>query len=200
MEQLWKNGKVLRAARFAAHAHRHRRPDGKPQVRKKTGDPYERHPGRVASMVMLLDGVDGLVITEDHVAAAWLHDVLEDCTVFRVELEAEFGEEAARIVVDLTNKYTSKSHPEMNRAERKRRELELLANLPRETRAIKLVDRFDNLREIDETEKFSRVYLQESKDLLASLEKDLPTITGWLRLEVEALEGKIAKTSTTSVA
>jgi hypothetical protein len=183
--------KIGRAARFCAHAHRHRTPDGKPQLRKKTGDPYERHPGRVASMVMLLDGVDGLVIEEEHVAASWLHDVREDTTVTFEEIAAEVGERTAEIVESLTNRYTSKAYPKMNRAARKAEELKRLVEIPRESQAIKICDRMDNLREIDEADDFARVYLRESEDLLLNFQRGLPTLAKEFYREITATGERI---------
>lgn len=176
--------RVARSARFCAHAHRNRSRTGKPQVRRATGDPYERHPGRVASMILIYDGADGLAFEEHHVAAGWLHDVLEDTTVTYDELVAEFGKETADVVLSLTNQFTSEACPGVNRTLRKRREIERLAAIPKENRAIKIFDRFDNVRELEPGEDFSRLYLRESEDLLVNLRKDLPTVGAMLAAEI----------------
>jgi guanosine-3',5'-bis(diphosphate) 3'-pyrophosphohydrolase len=44
------------------------------QVRKGNGESYINHPGRVANRLMIVDPY----IDEAVVAAAWLHDTLED--------------------------------------------------------------------------------------------------------------------------
>ncbi len=81
---------IIKAARLAAKAH-----EG--QKRDVTGDPYIFHPGRVASRVTLLDGVDGLVIGEDEVAAAWCHDVAEDTTTTIDDIERELNPNVAEV-------------------------------------------------------------------------------------------------------
>lgn len=75
---------VVRAATLARIAHAGQR---------YAGGPYERH---------LQDVVDVLaeagVVDPELLAAAWLHDVVEDTGVSREDLAAEFGERVAAIV------------------------------------------------------------------------------------------------------
>ena len=66
---------ILKAAALAVRAH-----EG--QKRKYTGFPYITHPARVAGRVGILP-----VVTEEMVAAAYLHDVLEDTTITKAEIE-----------------------------------------------------------------------------------------------------------------
>jgi (p)ppGpp synthase/HD superfamily hydrolase len=107
--------KIIKAARLAHKAHAG-------QKRDVSGDDYIKHPGRVAADLILLDGVDGLEIGEDEVAAAWCHDTVEDTTVTRTDLERELGLKVAILVDDVTNRFTSKLCPNMNRATRKARQ------------------------------------------------------------------------------
>ena len=67
------------------------------QTRKYTGEPYVVHPLEVANIVLSVGG------TEAMVAAAMLHDVLEDTGVTFDLLEDEFGEEVAQLVLWLTD-------------------------------------------------------------------------------------------------
>ncbi|HYX31466.1 MAG TPA: HD domain-containing protein [Oligoflexus sp.] len=72
-----------RAQSFAITAHRK-----KDHRRKYSGEPYEVH---------LFDVADRVVsVTHDErtIAAAWLHDVVEDTDVTLAEIQAEFGSEA----------------------------------------------------------------------------------------------------------
>lgn len=59
---------IADAAAFAAQAHAG-------QVRKYTGEPYIRHPEAVAKLVQASGGDTAMV------AAAWLHDTVEDTAV-----------------------------------------------------------------------------------------------------------------------
>ena len=80
------------------------------QLRKYTMEPYIVHPREVAGIVSQHGGSDA------QVAAAWLHDVVEDTGVTIEIIKAEFGEEVA----DLVGWLTDVSRPEQgNRATRK---------------------------------------------------------------------------------
>lgn len=149
-------GLILEAAYFARAKH-----EG--QTRKMTGAPYIHHPGRVAMRVTLLGASD------EEIAAAWLHDVVEDCGVPISEIESRFGPAVAGLVHGLTNVYKAEAYPEMNRRARKDAELRRIFEQPRAVRRIKLVDRIDNLGEIDPFDDFTKVYMMESAALLESL-------------------------------
>ncbi|MFC9335841.1 phosphohydrolase [Arthrobacter sp. NPDC057009] len=70
MENLEANPEVAAAKAIATIAHRFQT--------DKLGDPYIEHPRRVANR---LDD-------PKHVAAAWLHDVIEDCSITAKDLRA----------------------------------------------------------------------------------------------------------------
>jgi (p)ppGpp synthase/HD superfamily hydrolase len=122
---------ILRAARFAEAAHRGVR-------RKYTDEPYINHPARVASRIAFLPDA-----TEEMVAAAWLHDVIEDCGVDPFSLR-EFGPDVRGLVVELTN--PSKAFPHLSRGERKRMDRDHARTMSRQAKQIKLADRADNIR------------------------------------------------------
>ena len=73
---------------------------------RKSGEPYIRHPVAVATIVAK-QGLDDVAV-----AAALLHDAVEDTGVELDQLEREFGAELARIVDGVTKlervKYDSK--------------------------------------------------------------------------------------------
>jgi (p)ppGpp synthase/HD superfamily hydrolase len=144
---------ILRAAQFAREAHG-------TQTRKYNGRPYVEHPARVASRVALYPEA-----TEAMVAAAFLHDVLEDTQTIFYDLVKEFGSEVAALVQELTN--TSKiDQPVLPRDERKRMDRERLVKVSREAKIIKLIDRIDNLRDMfGASVKFVRLYAEESLSL-----------------------------------
>jgi (p)ppGpp synthase/HD superfamily hydrolase len=148
---------ILRAAAVARDAH-------KGQTRKYNGRPYITHPGRVAARASILPYAD-----EHLVAAAWLHDTVEDTNLTLDDLKGWFGEEIASIVHGLTNQFDKASYPDMNRKQRKTAEIERLAKAPREVKVLKMLDRIDNLREMGQDEDFAKLYLRESRDLLIAL-------------------------------
>src|SRR5271154_3877372 len=117
---------ILRATRVAEFFHRD-------QKRKITGAPYVTHPLRVACEVMLYEHS-----TEDMVVAAILHDTVEDTELTLVDVRYLFGARVADYVEELTNQFTKEQHPELNRRERKKRELLRLTGISREAKIIKL--------------------------------------------------------------
>lgn len=130
---------ILAAARFAQEKHRGQfRKYGVPPV------PYIVHPMRVAGRVMLNGG------SSEMVAAAWLHDVIEDCGVHYDEIAAEFGCGVADMVIGLTD--ISKQDPEigkLNRDARKQKNNEYLLNQSSEVHLIKLCDILDNILDME---------------------------------------------------
>ena len=124
-----------RAASFAARAHAG-------QVRKDGRTPYVAHPFRVAMTVRDVFGVDDEVA----LAAALLHDVIEDTTTDYDDLAREFGEEVADVVAALT-KDMRKPEP-VREVEYDRQ----LAAGPWQARLIKLADVYDNVSECMDAE------------------------------------------------
>jgi len=152
---------ILRAARFAAKAHL-----GQFRKHGHADRPYIDHPMRVAGRVSMLSRA-----TPEMVAAAWLHDVLEDTFVRTEMVEDEFGTPVAALVLELTN--PGKAFKELPRAERKAIDRRHLVGASWKARAIKLIDRIDNLREcLDDPQTppdFLKLYRQESMLLLEVL-------------------------------
>ena len=85
------NDIVFAAAAFAAKAHRH-------QLRKDQETPYVSHVFRVCLVVRQVFGFDDPRM----LAAALLHDTIEDTTTDRDDLIERFGDEVAGWVVALT--------------------------------------------------------------------------------------------------
>jgi guanosine-3',5'-bis(diphosphate) 3'-pyrophosphohydrolase len=116
------------AAAFAAREHgAQRRRDGR--------TPYAVHPARVALIVATVYGVTD----ETTLAAAYLHDLIEDCPTDYEDLSERFGADVADIVAALTKDMRV---PE---AEREVRYDEQLRDGPSAARLIKLADVYDNL-------------------------------------------------------
>ncbi len=123
------------------------------QTRKYTGEPYILHPIAVADIVRST-GTRDLVI-----AAALLHDVLEDTDTTVADLIAAFGDEIARLVIEVTDV----SRPEDgSRAARKAIDRAHLARGSSDAHTIKLADVIDNVSSIVERDpEFAAVYVKE---------------------------------------
>lgn len=94
-----------RARRYATKAHA-----AIDQRRKYTDDPYIVHPQAVMELVRSVPH------TEEMLAAAWLHDTVEDTPTTLGDIDSHFGPKVAELVRMLTNV----SHAEDgNRFERK---------------------------------------------------------------------------------
>ena len=134
------------------------------QVRKGSGKPYICHPARVATRIAQVPGVRPAWI-----AAAVLHDTIEDCGVTAAQLLELFGPEVADLVQELTN--PSKQHPDLPRAQKKAMDRAHAATMSPAAKMIKMADRTDNLREGTTVmgAEWLEVYIGESKALAAVL-------------------------------
>ena len=132
------------------------------QLRKYTNEPYVVHPIEVAGIVSKVPGA-----TDEMIAAAYLHDVVEDTGVTIELIRKEFGDEVAELVGWLTDV----SRPDHgNRAQRKAVDRAHTAGAPAAAQTIKLADLISNTRSIVEhDEKFAKTYLAEKRLLLEVL-------------------------------
>jgi (p)ppGpp synthase/HD superfamily hydrolase len=147
---------ISRAKRFATQAHRridHRR--------KYSSQPYEVHLKSVAQLVA--------AVTDDPetIAAAWLHDTVEDTEVTLDEIRQRFGPGVADLVADLTDV----SRPgDGNRAARKAIDRAHTARASSRAKTVKLADLLDNCRDIRRADpRFARVFAAEAQALLEVL-------------------------------
>lgn len=152
------NSIIIKAKDFATSAHQrigHRR--------KYTRQPYEVHLKAVANLVA--------GVSEDHemIAAAWLHDTVEDTAATHHDIEVAFGPAIAQMVRELTD--VSKPS-DGNRMTRKALDREHLAKASARAKTIKLADLIDNCRDIcKHDQRFARVYGEEMKALLGVLQE-----------------------------
>jgi (p)ppGpp synthase/HD superfamily hydrolase len=162
---------VERARIFATAAHA-----AVGQTRKYTGEPYVVHPVEVAGIVESAGGSNAMI------AAALLHDVLEDTGVTFDLLVEQFGSEVAELVLWLTDV----SKPEDgNRSTRKALDRQHSAAAPAEAQTIKVADLISNTRSIVAHDPgFAKTYLEEKRLLLDVLTKADPHLLTVARQQV----------------
>ncbi len=125
---------LLKALAFAAHKHRDQR------RKDPEASPYINHPIALADVLVNEGGVTDVEV----LAAALLHDTVEDTATAPGELADAFGSRVARIVAEVTD---DKSLP---KAERKRAQIEHAGALSPEAKLVKLADKICNLRDVAE--------------------------------------------------
>lgn len=144
---------IEKAREFAIEAH-----EAIGQTRKYTKEPYYNHVVAVSEIVRTIPEH-----TAEMVAAALLHDTVEDTPVTMEQITEEFGETVAQYVFFLTNT----KDKSINRAARKAIDIARLVNAPNEVKTIKLADIAHNTGSIVEHDPgFARRYLQEAQALL----------------------------------
>lgn len=133
------------------------------QLRKYTFEPYIVHPAEVAA----------IVATRPHdpemLAAAWLHDVVEDTGVTNEDVTREFGNKVGKYVGWLTKI----SRPEYgNRAFRMQMDRNYIAGAPAEVKTVKLADLISNCSSIVlHDAEFAKTYLEEKRLMLEVLKE-----------------------------
>ena len=122
------NDLISRAERFARVRHEGHFRKGKAK------EPYTNHLEEVASFVRLWGG------PENAIAAAWLHDTVEDCPpTSSDEICSVFGDTVGSIVAELTD---DKSLPKV---ERKKKQIENAPKKSIDASLVKLADKTSNV-------------------------------------------------------
>jgi (p)ppGpp synthase/HD superfamily hydrolase len=134
-----RSGLVARAYERAASAHQGQR-------RKDDGSPYITHPVAVAGLLHDAGSDDELI------AAALLHDVVEDTDMDSDELSERFGERVAELVDAL-----SEDEGIQDYEERKREHREQVADAGSDAIAIYIADKLSNLRDM------RKIYAEEGE-------------------------------------
>ena len=124
------------ALRYAALAHQDQR-------RKGSDTPYITHPVQVATILERAGFTD-----ETLLAAAMLHDVVEDCDITHDQLREEFGSDVADIVAALSERKTDDTGHKRPWEDRKCEHLEHLTDASLAVRALTLADKLHNLETI----------------------------------------------------
>ena len=134
------------------------------QTRRYTNEPYFNHVFSVA------ERVKELTDDEEIIAAALLHDTVEDTEVTDEDILNIFGDRIAALVYDLTDHFTSETYPNLNRKQRKKLEAERIGKANGDVRLIKLCDIADNTGSIVEHDPgFARIYMKEKSYLLKQM-------------------------------
>jgi guanosine-3',5'-bis(diphosphate) 3'-pyrophosphohydrolase len=123
---------VLQAAAFAAEKHRNQR------RKDEEASPYINHPIQLAYILVQADIEDPVVL-----AAALLHDTIEDTNTTLDELEIVFGYEIANIVAECSD---DKRLPKL---ERKKAQIEHAAGISPKAKLVKLADKIGNVSDIN---------------------------------------------------
>lgn len=121
---------ISEAALFAAHAHG-------TQTRADRGDPYLVHLAEVAAMCAMLEPFDPVLV-----AAAWLHDTVEDTGVREPILRERFGDEIADLVMDVTDP------PDLKGDARRQRQVDHTRDAGDRVKRLKLADKTSNVEEL----------------------------------------------------
>ncbi|PIE24098.1 MAG: phosphohydrolase [Planctomycetota bacterium] len=123
---------LIRAANFAAQKH-------KAQQRKGSGEPYIVHPLGVATILSEEAGISDPAT----LAAALLHDCIEDTDSSAEELRQYFGEEITELVLELSDDMS------LPKATRKREQIRKAGQLSPKACLVKMADKLHNLRDIE---------------------------------------------------
>lgn len=157
---------------FAGKAHGQQR-------RKYSQERYIAHPVRVMEMCREYSAKLPVL------AAALLHDVLEDTPVTKPKMQQflltlmdeETAAQTTALVVELTDVYTKQAHPRWNRKKRKQKESRRIENTSGDSQTVKYADIIDNCREIVQHDpEFAAVFLRECKSLLQVMRKGNPDL------------------------
>ena len=123
---------LIAALHFAADAHRDQRRKG------ETASPYINHPIEVAHILVSAGGVEDPEI----LAAAALHDTLEDTEATGEELEKRFGSRVRALVEEVSD------DPELDWKARKAEQVERAGRLSEGGALIRLADKIANVYDV----------------------------------------------------
>ena len=148
------------ALRFAIDAH-------SGMVRKAAGTPYILHPLEVASIAATMTK------DEEVLAAAVLHDVVEDTSHTLDEIEERFGKRVAELVAAETENKRDDLPPEETWRIRKEESLIDLENSDRDAKILWIADKLSNMRS------FYRLYQKRGTSFWNAFHQSDPAQQAW---------------------
>ncbi|MEW8315826.1 MAG: HD domain-containing protein [Candidatus Thiodiazotropha endolucinida] len=150
---------LIKTLAFATQKHRHQR-------RKDIeASPYINHPITLVDILVN----EGDITDPDTLIAALLHDTIEDTDATVEEIEAEFGQAIAEIVMEVTD------DGNLPKLERKALQIKHAPALSYKAKLVKLADKIANLRDIDRsppagwTLQRSQAYFDWAKEVIDGL-------------------------------
>ena len=151
--------KVYKAKRYASKKH-------KGQIRKFENKPYIVHPKRVANIVKKYKDSKQI---NNLIAAAILHDTLEDTDATEKELRKKFG----KLVASLVKELTSDKEIMKEKGGKRKYLADKMSNMSSWALVIKLADRLDNVSGLRRaTPDFKKNYAKQTNYILDQIEKN----------------------------
>jgi guanosine-3',5'-bis(diphosphate) 3'-pyrophosphohydrolase len=126
---------IIRAAHFAAEKHRNQR------RKDAEATPYINHPLTLAKILSEEVGIHDPQV----LAAAILHDTIEDTETTEAEIREHFGDLITNVVLELTDDKSLPKH------ERKRLQVQNAPHKSPQAKLVKTADKIANLRDIAST-------------------------------------------------
>jgi len=154
---------VDRAVEFAVRKH-------SGDVRKGTKTPYIIHTMEAAAIVA------GMTEDQELIAAAVLHDTLEDTDTSYDELAEAFGERVAKFVKKESEDKQADRPAEETWKERKQATLDQLKEADHETRILVLGDKLSNIRAI---QRDLRICTEKGEPFWVRFHQKDPAMHGW---------------------
>ena len=173
------------ALQFATQAHTDQTRSG--------GEPYIRHPERVAELVRKYKDSKKL---DELLSAAFLHDTIEDTDTTEEQLRKMFGDLVATLVKELTS--DKEKIEKLGKAEYLTQKM---INMSSWALVIKLADRLDNVADIKtaKTPEWRHRYREETESILRNLEQNRK-LSGTHQNIIAAIRGKLAEIDESYVA
>ena len=171
---------LARAWNFSTERHVNQRRKGQAQ------EPYVNHLAEVAEMVAIAtEGQDANLV-----AAAVLHDTVEDTATPLTELASEFNTDIADLVAEVTD------DKRLSKEERKRRQVEHAAAKSVRAKILKLADKTSNLRSLTKSPPtdWSQQRKREYLDWAVEVAKGLRGSNAWLEARFDEAAEQLART------
>ena len=171
---------LARAWNFSAERHVNQRRKGQAQ------EPYVNHLAEVAEMVATAtEGQDASLV-----AAAVLHDTVEDTATLPAELASVFNADIADLVAEVTD------DKRLSKEERKRKQVEHAAAKSVRAKMLKLADKTSNLRSLTRSPPtdWSQQRKREYLDWAIEVAKGLRDSNAWLEVRFDEAAEQLART------